>query len=99
MTPYALAIGSIIYAMLCTRPDVSNALSVTSRYQSDLGMGHWVVVKNILKYLRRTKDVFLIYGDGDLIDSGYTDANFQSDRDDSKSQSRYVFTLNGGIVG
>ena len=53
---------------------------------------------NILKYLRRTKDIFLIYGDGDLIVSGYTDANFQSDRDDFKSQSGYVFTLNGGTV-
>ena len=53
-----------------------------------------MVVKNILKYLRRTKDVFLIYGDGDLIVNGYSDANFQSDRNDSKSQSSYVFTLN-----
>ena len=44
-----------------------------------------MAVKNILKYLRRTKDVFLIYGDGDLIVSGYTDASFQSYRDDSKS--------------
>ena len=82
--------------MLCTRPDVSYALSVTSRCQSDLGMGHWVAVKNILKYLRRTKDAFLIYGDGDLIIEGYSDASFQYDRDDSKSQSGYVFTLNGG---
>ena len=48
-------------------------------------MGHWVAVKNILKYLRRTKDVFLIYGDEDLIVEGYSDASFQSDRDDSKS--------------
>ena len=96
--PYAWAIGSIVYAMLCTRPDVSYALSVTSRYQSDPGMSHWVAVKNILKYLRRTKDVFLIYGDGDLIVEGYSDASFQSDRDDSKSQSGYVFTLNGGAV-
>ena len=54
--------------------------------------------KNILKYLRRTKDVFLICGDGDLIVNGYSDASFQSDRDDSKSQSGYVFTLNGGAV-
>ena len=61
-------------------------------------MGHWVDVKNILKYLRRTKDVFLIYEDGDLIVEGYSDASFQSDRDDSKSQSGYVFTLNGGVV-
>ena len=70
MIPYGSAIGSIMYAMLCTRPDVSYSLSVMSRYQLDLGMGHWVVVKNILKYLRRTKDVFLIYGDGDLIVNG-----------------------------
>ena len=85
MIPYASSIGSIMYAMLCTRPDVSYALSVTSRYQSDPGMGHWVAVKNILKYLRRTRNVFLIYGDGDLIIEGYSDASFQSDRDDSKS--------------
>ena len=50
--------------------------------------------------MRRTKDIFLIYGDGDsdLHVKGYTDASFQSDRDDSKSQSGYVFTLNGGAV-
>ena len=58
--PYASAIGSIMYAMLCTRPDVSYALSITSRYQSDPGESHWTAVKNILKYLRRTKDIFLI---------------------------------------
>ena len=57
-----------------------------------------MTVKYILKYLRRTKDVFLIYGDGDLIVEGYSDASFQSDGDDSKSQSGYVFTLNGGAV-
>jgi hypothetical protein len=56
--PYASAIGCIMYAMLCTRPDVSFALSVTSRYQSDFGEDHWTVVKCILKYLRRTKDMF-----------------------------------------
>ena len=98
MIPYASAIGSIMYAMLCTRPDVSYALSVMRIYQLDSGMGHWDAVKNILKYLRRNKDVFLIYGDGDLSVNGYSDASFQSDRDDSKSQSGYVFTLNGGAV-
>ncbi|PKI53775.1 hypothetical protein CRG98_025829 [Punica granatum] len=60
--PFASAIGSIMYAMLCTRPDVSYALSMTSRYQSDLGEKHWIAVKNILKYLRRTKEMFLVYG-------------------------------------
>jgi len=74
---YASAVGSIMYAMLCTRPDVSYALSVTSRYQSNLGEGHWVAVKNILKYLRRTKELFLVYGGvEELVVSGYTDASF-----------------------
>ena len=58
IVPYALAIGSIIYAMICTRPDVSYALSVCSKYQSNPGSAHWVVVKNISKYLNRTKIMF-----------------------------------------
>ncbi|KAJ8753578.1 hypothetical protein K2173_022819 [Erythroxylum novogranatense] len=97
MIPHAFAVGSIMYAMLCTRPDVSYALSVTSRYQSDPGEGHWVAVKNILKYLRRTKDVFLIYGDGDL---GGVYLMPPIDKDDSKSQSvTYSHRSGGRSVG
>ncbi|KAK8609033.1 hypothetical protein V6N13_025340 [Hibiscus sabdariffa] len=85
---YASAIGSIMYAMICTRLDFSYALSVTSRYQANPGEGHWTAVKNILKYLRRTKDVFLVYGgEEELRRKGYTDASFQTDKDDSQSQS------------
>ena len=70
--PYASTIGSIMYAMLCTRPDISFALSVTSRYQSDFGDAHWTIVNSILKYLRRTKDMFLIFGGEDeLLVKGY----------------------------
>ncbi|WVZ83807.1 LOW QUALITY PROTEIN: hypothetical protein U9M48_030907 [Paspalum notatum var. saurae] len=97
--PYASAIGSIMYAMICTRPDVSFALSVTSRYQSCPGEGHWIAVKNILKYLRRTKDAFLVFGgEKELVVKGYTDASFQTDKDDSRSQVGFVFCLNGGAV-
>ena len=89
--PYASAIGSIMYAMLCTRPDVSYALRITSRYKSDPGESHWTAVKNILKYLRRSKDMFLVYGglEDDLVVNGYIDASFQSDKDDFRSQSGY----------
>ena len=48
MTPYTSAIGSIMYAMSCTRPDVSHALRITRKYQSDPSKGQRVVVKNIL---------------------------------------------------
>ncbi|KAK1604187.1 hypothetical protein QYE76_027860, partial [Lolium multiflorum] len=97
--PYASAVGSIMYAMLCTRPDIAHAVSLTSRYQSDPGMEHWTAVKNILKYLKRTKDMFLCYGgDQELVVNGYTDASWNTDPDDSKSQSGYVFILNGAAV-
>jgi hypothetical protein len=70
-----------------------------SRYQSDPGESHWTAVKNILKYFRRTKDVFLVYGgEEELTVMGYTGASFQTDKDDSKSQSGFVFTLNGGAI-
>ncbi|KAL0433589.1 UNVERIFIED_CONTAM: Retrovirus-related Pol polyprotein from transposon TNT 1-94 [Sesamum latifolium] len=96
--PLCLAVGSIQYVVQCTRPDVAYALSVTSRYQACAGEAHWSAVKSILKYLRRTKDMFLIYGGGELILEGYSDASFQSDDDDAKSQSGFVFKLNGGVV-
>ncbi|KAK8685867.1 hypothetical protein V6N13_124900 [Hibiscus sabdariffa] len=97
--PYASAIGSIMYVMICTRPDLSYALSMTSRYQANPGEGHWIAVKNILKYLRRTKDVFLLYGGEEKLGiKGYSDVSFQTDKDYSRSESGFVFYLNGGAV-
>ncbi|KAJ9552657.1 hypothetical protein OSB04_016702 [Centaurea solstitialis] len=98
--PYASAIGSIMCAMLCTRPDVAYSVSVTSRYQQNPGEAQWTAVKNILKYLRRTKEMFLVFGgsEDEISVTGYSDASFQTDRDDYRSQSRYVFTLNGGAI-
>ncbi|GKC51355.1 retrotransposon protein, putative, ty1-copia subclass, partial [Tanacetum coccineum] len=99
--PYASAVGSIIYAVRCTRPDVVFAQNITSRFQQNLGECHWTIMKNILKYLRNTKDMFLVY-DGNLeaelrVDC-YCDVGFETDRDDTKSQTGYVFILNGGAV-
>ena len=72
---------------------------MTSRYQSDPGVEHWTTVKNILKYLNKTKEMFLVYGcDQELVVRGYVDARWDTDPDDSKSQSGYMFILNGGVV-
>lgn len=88
-----------MYAMLCTRPDIALAVSITSRYQSNPGEEHWTAVKNILKYLRRTKDLFLIFGGAsELKVEGYTDSDFMTDIDDRKSTSGYVFLCNSGTV-
>ncbi|KAL0406251.1 UNVERIFIED_CONTAM: Retrovirus-related Pol polyprotein from transposon TNT 1-94 [Sesamum latifolium] len=61
------------------------------------GEAHWSAVKTIIRSLKRTKDMFLIYGGGELTLEGYNDA-LQSDDDHAKSQSGYVFKLNGGVV-
>ncbi|GJT17046.1 hypothetical protein Tco_0875752 [Tanacetum coccineum] len=62
---------------------------------------YWTAMKTILKYLRNTKDMFLVYGGNpkaELRVDCYCDAGFETDRDDTKSQTRYVFILNGGAV-
>ncbi|GJU84582.1 hypothetical protein Tco_1292128 [Tanacetum coccineum] len=99
--PYALAVGSIIYVVRCTRPDVAFAQNITSRFQQNPGDLHWTTVKNILKYLRNTKDMFLVYGGEikrELRVSCYTNAGYLTDDHDLKSQTGYVFILNRGAV-
>ncbi|KAL0416236.1 UNVERIFIED_CONTAM: hypothetical protein Slati_3455500 [Sesamum latifolium] len=95
---YASAVGSIQYIVQCSWPDIAYALSMTSRYQACAGEAHWSAVKIILKYFKRTKDVFLIYDSGELILEGYNGASFQSEDDDAKSQMGFVFKLNSVVV-
>ncbi|KAJ9544308.1 hypothetical protein OSB04_024015 [Centaurea solstitialis] len=85
--PYASAIGSIMYAMLCTRPDVAYSVSVTSRYQQNPGESHWVAVKNILKYLRRTKEMFLVFGGSEDEISVTGEISWKSSKQDTIADS------------
>ena len=90
-------IESLMYVMLYTRPDIILAVSVTSRYQSNPDE-NWIAVKNIM-YLRRTKNLFLIFGGSfELRVEGYTDSDFMSDLDDRKSTSGYMFAYNGSAI-
>ncbi len=54
--PHASAAGSLMYAMVCTRPDIAHAVGIVSRYMNNLGKEHWMAVKWILEYLRGTKN-------------------------------------------
>ena len=72
--PYASAIASIKYAMLCTKPVVYFAMSLARGYNSDPGVDHWTTVKIILRYLKRTKEMFLGYGgDKQFVIKSYVD--------------------------
>ncbi|KAH9769014.1 hypothetical protein KPL71_011831 [Citrus sinensis] len=96
--PYAEAVGSLMYAMLCTKPDICFAVGMVSRYQFNPGPQYWTAVKHIIKYLKRTKNYMLVYSGDELILVGYTNSDFLSDKDFRKSTSGYVFTLGSGAI-
>ena len=97
--PYASAIGSLMYAMVCTRPDLAHAVSVVSRFMSQPGKEHWQAVKRIFRYLRGTSDIGLVYGgDTQCLVTGYSDSDYAGDVDSRRSMTGYVFTLGGSVV-
>ena len=89
--PYALAIGSIKYAMLCTRFIVYPTLFLAREYNSDLGVDHWTTVKIILSEIRICFSIMEVTKR--FVVKGYVDANFDTDPDDSKSQSGYILKV------
>lgn len=96
--PYASAIGSLVYAVLCTRPDICFAVDLVSRYQSNSGPAHWQAVKRIFRYLCGASDLVLCYQGGDLRLKGYSDADWGGDLDESRSTSGYAFVIGGGAI-
>ena len=96
--PYFSAVRSLIYAMLCTRPDICFAVGLVSRYQSNPGREHWKAVKRILRYLKGTMDYCLCYQGSNLRLIGYSDADWGGDLDQRKSTSGYTFLLNKGTI-
>ncbi|PHU26198.1 Retrovirus-related Pol polyprotein from transposon TNT 1-94 [Capsicum chinense] len=96
--PYSSAVGSLMYAMVCFRPDLSYVVSIVSTYMANPGKEHWKAVQWIFRYLRGFADVCLQFGrnrDG-LI--GYVDSDFTGDRDKRRSLTGYVFTIGGCTI-
>ncbi|MCO5575630.1 hypothetical protein L7F22_029432 [Adiantum nelumboides] len=96
--PCASAMGSLMYAMIASCPDIAFAVGVVSRFMSNTGKKHWEAVKGILRYLKATKNMCICYGSQKLSVMGYTDSNYASDLDNRRSTSGYVFTMAGGAV-
>ncbi|XP_061346288.1 secreted RxLR effector protein 161-like [Gastrolobium bilobum] len=97
--PYDSAVGSLMYAQVCTRPDIAFAVNTLGRYLSNAGHDHWVAAKKVMRYLQRTKDFMLVYKRvEDLKVIGYSDADFTGCSDDRKSTSGYIFMLAGGAI-
>ena len=97
--PYASAIGSLMYAQVCTRPDLAFIVGMLSRYLSKPGMDHWIAVKRVMRYLQGTKDYMLVYQRSENLEViGYSDSDLGGCIDTRKSTSGYVFMLAGGAI-
>ena len=96
--PYSLAVGSLMYAMVCTRPDIAHVVGVVRRYMNNLGKEHWEAVKWILRYLRGNTTHELCFRGSNTILHGYVDSNMEGDKDNRRSTTEYVFTVDGTAV-
>lgn len=96
--PYRECIGSLLFAAQISRPDISYAVNLLSRFCEKPGKSHWIAAKRILRYLRGSKSFELIYGQTNNDLTGYCDADWAGDIDNRKSTTGYLFTLNGGAI-
>ena len=96
--PCASVVGSLMYVMACTRPDIVHAIEVVSRFLSNPGKKHWAIVKWILGYLRGTSKTCLCFGTNKPVLVGCTDAYMAGDVDSRKFTSSYLITFLGETV-
>jgi hypothetical protein len=93
---YQRAIGSLMYVMVQTRPDISYAVSTLAQYSSNPNQKHWGGVKRVFRYLKGTQELGLEYSkQASQQIVGYSDADYAGDRDNRRSTSGYVFMLAG----
>jgi len=96
---YLAAVGSLLYLATNTRPDISFAVSVLGRHNQKPGRRHWNGVKHLMRYLRGTEGMGILFTPGGKPETiGYADAGFKSDQSDGKSQTGYIFMKNNGPI-
>ena len=101
--PYRNVVGSLLYAAVVTRPDISNAVREVSRFMQEPGRPHWELCQRILRYLKGTIDLKLTFDFSksttqhqELV--GYCDADHAGDVDSRKSATGYIFLLGGAPI-
>ena len=87
---YQSVVGSLMYLVTCTRPDIAYAVGMLARFSSKPNRSHWVAAERVLRYLKVTMNIELFYSGGSGI-LGYSDADRAGDVDDRKSTSSYMF--------
>ena len=91
--PYSYAVSSFVYAMICTRPDISQAVSLVNP-----GREHWKALQCIFRFLQGMKNTCLHFGKSTSEVIGYVETDYDGDLDKRRSVSGYLFTFGGTII-
>lgn len=97
--PYREVLGSIMYAQIGTRPNLSYSVSTLSRFNSDPGPKHWHALMHVLQYIKGTLQFKVVFGgEGyrSITPYRYIDSDFAGDTDTCRSCARHVFIQSGG---
>ncbi|CDO69616.1 hypothetical protein BN946_scf184851.g4 [Trametes cinnabarina] len=95
---YREAVGSLMYAVMGTRPDIAFAVTTLSQFMQNPGRTHWEAIKHVIRYLVGTRELWLIYRTSDDGIQGFSDTDWGSSTEHCHSISGYVFTLDGGVI-
>lgn len=96
--PYASTVGSLMYAMVRTRPNIAHVVGTLSRFLSNPSREHWNAVKWILRYLHGTVDMRRCFGGDKPTLVWCSDLNMIGDIDSRKSTSSYLIKFPKGVV-
>ena len=96
--PYSSIVGSLMYVMVYTRPDISQAMRVVSRFMSNPGKQHCEAMKWLLRYIRGTQDYVLTFEKSKDKLVGYVDSDYAGSVDNRRSTLGYSFVLAGGAI-
>ena len=98
--PYQQLVGSIMYLMVGSRPDIAFSVGVLCQYMHKPGIEHWRAAQRVLRYLQGSRELCLTFtrsSNGDTL-MGYCDASFGDNVDDGKSTTGAFFTLAGAAI-
>ena len=96
--PYRSIVGELMYIAIGTRPDIMYAVSHLSRFGANPGQMHWNALKHLLRYLKGTIDIKLVYYEGPMTIDAYCDADYAGDVDTRRSRSGFVFMMGGAPI-
>lgn len=97
--PYCEAIGSLMYLMIGTRPDIAFAINLLSRYSNEPKLAHWKAIKRVLQYVNETKGLGILYQGKDMPQlKCYVDSDYAACIDTRRSTCGFVISINGGSI-